>query len=227
MDSSKEKTPLSARVEQQIITMIKENNMKPGDRIENEYDLARRLNVGRGTLREAIKALASRNVLLVRQGAGTFVAPMPGIPNDPLGLTFAKHDRRLALDLLEVRLILEPEIAAMAAACATEQEMKRIESQCDKAQRLIERGESYQQEDVEFHYRLAQASHNQVISTLVPIIHSSALLNIDLTRDELKEDTIRYHRELVRCVRARDAQGAKYAMILHLAENRRYLSVEP
>ncbi|MEA4954406.1 MAG: FadR/GntR family transcriptional regulator [Pseudoflavonifractor sp.] len=218
-----EAKPLSMTVEEQIIQIIKDNELRPGDRLDTEMELSRRLGVGRGTVREAIKGLVSRNILVVRQGSGTFISPRPGVSDDPLGLTFAKQDRRLALDLLDVRLMLEPEMAAMAADRATDYELKRLEAQCAKVERFIRGERPYRQEDVEFHRCIAQASHNQVVGTLVPVIHSSASLNIDLTRNELKENTMRSHRELANAIRDRDPQRARYAMILHLAENRRYL----
>ena len=218
-----EAKPLSMTVEEQIIQIIKDNELRPGDRLDTEMELSRRLGVGRGTVREAIKGLVSRNILVVRQGSGTFISPRPGVSDDPLGLTFAKQYRRLALDLLDVRLMLEPEMAAMAADRATDYELKRLEAQCAKVERFIRGERPYRQEDVEFHRCIAQASHNQVVGTLVPVIHSSASLNIDLTRNELKENTMRSHRELANAIRDRDPQRARYAMILHLAENRRYL----
>ena len=60
-------------------------------------------------------------------------------------------------------------------------------------------------------------------STLVPVIHSSSSLNIDLTHNELRENTVRYHRALAEALRRRDPLGARYAMVQHLAENRRYI----
>jgi DNA-binding FadR family transcriptional regulator len=215
--------PLSAAVQKQIIDMILKNDMKPGDRLPTESELCRRLNVSRGTVREAVKALISQNVLVVRQGSGTFISPRQGVSSDPLGLTFLKHDQQLALDLLDVRLMLEPNIAELAAIRATARELRIIEQQCNTVQELIEKEEPYQQADVEFHRRIAQASHNQVVSTLVPVIHSSATLNIDLTKNSLKGDTIRYHRALANAISSHDPYGARYAMILHLATNRQYL----
>ncbi len=87
-----ETKPLSVAVEEQIIRIIKENELRPGDRLDTEMELSRRLGVGRGTVREAIKGLVSRNILVVRQGSGTFISPRPGVSDDPLGLTFAKED---------------------------------------------------------------------------------------------------------------------------------------
>ena len=218
---------LSASVQERIIQFIIDNDLKPGDRLETEQELAQRLGVGRGTVREAIRGLVSRNILIVRQGAGTFVSPGQGVPKDPLGLTFRKHDRQLALDLLEVRLILEPEIAEMAATRATAAEIRQIENQCSRVQQYIEEETPYQEADAEFHRRIAVASHNQVFTTLIPVIHSSASLNIDLTRNELKQNTIRSHRDLATAIRQHDPRGARYAMILHLAENRQFLLPDP
>lgn len=84
----------------QIIQVILDRNMKAGDKLPNEYDLARELGVGRSTLREAIKRLVARNILTARQGAGTFVSEKNGVPEDPLGLTFMMEEgaENLALD---------------------------------------------------------------------------------------------------------------------------------
>ena len=215
--------PLSASVEERIIQIIKETGMQPGDRLDTEKELAQRLGVGRNTVREAIKGLVSRNILVVRQGSGTFLAPRPGVPDDPLGLTFLPRDRQMAVDLLDVRLMLEPEIAALAAERAGEGDVKRLETQCDRVEKLIREERPYQEADVEFHRCVALASGNRVVATLVPVIHSSAVLNIDLTRNELRENTLRSHRELVEAIRRKDPRSARYAMIVHLAENRRHL----
>jgi GntR family transcriptional regulator, transcriptional repressor for pyruvate dehydrogenase complex len=223
MDADRNK-PLSAAVEEQIIAMIQAKGLKPGDRLENEYELAKQLRVGRGTVREAIKGLVSRNILVVRQGSGTFVSPRQGVPSDPLGLVFAKKDKRLALDLLEVRLIVEPEIASLAAVRATDEDIQRIEFQCSKVEKLIKEKKPYHQQDVLFHQYIAQGSQNQVVKTLVPVIYSSTSLNIDLTHNELLENTIRFHRQLVDTIREHDPQGARYAMICHLSENRKTIA---
>lgn len=92
----------------QIIQVILDRNMKAGDKLPNEYDLARELGVGRSTLREAIKRLVARNILTARQGAGTFVSEKNGVPEDPLGLTFMMEEgaENLALDLQDIRLSL-------------------------------------------------------------------------------------------------------------------------
>ena len=98
-----------------LVAWIVAERLAPGDRIPREEELEEQLGVGRSTVREAVKLLASRNILEVRQGAGTFLSPKQGVTEDPLGFVLVQDKRKLAEDLLELRLILEPPIAALAA----------------------------------------------------------------------------------------------------------------
>ena len=118
----------------QIIQHILELNMRPGDQLPSEYELSKKLGVGRSTLREAIKRLVSRNVLETRQGAGTFVAEKTGVPEDPLGLTFISEgdNIKLALELSDVRMLVEPACAALAADHATSAQVKKMYELCEE-----------------------------------------------------------------------------------------------
>lgn len=225
MDEKKETGKLLTRaVEKKIIKIIKENYMQPGDKLKNEYELAELLNVSRGTIREAIKSLISRNILEVRQGAGTFVSNKNGVPEDPLGLTFIsdiKEDKKVALDLLDIRLMLEPEIAALAAVKGTPKQIKTMLEQCKIVEELIKKGEDYREADILFHKRIAQCSGNRVIENLIPIINSSVSLTINLTEDVFRQNTYKEHRAVAEAIASGDSLGAKCAMIVHLNTNRR------
>ena len=148
----------------QIIQVILDRDMKAGDKLPNEYDLARELGVGRSTLREAIKRLVARNILTARQGAGTFVSEKNGVPEDPLGLTFMMEEgsENLALDLQDIRLMLEPETCAIVARGATPEQIDQMQAYCDEATRLIEAEEDYSAADAKFHQYLAECSGNHV-----------------------------------------------------------------
>ena len=225
MDEKKETGKLLTRaVEKKIIKIIKENYMQPGDKLKNEYELAELLNVSRGTIREAIKSLVSRNILEVRQGAGTFVSNKNGVPEDPLGLTFIsdiKEDKKVALDLLDIRLMLEPEIAALAAVKGTTKQIKTMLEQCKIVEELIKKGEDYREADILFHKRIAQCSGNRVIENLIPIINSSVSLTINLTEDVFRQNTYKEHRAVAEAIASGDSLGAKCAMIVQLNTNRR------
>ena len=103
----KEQKSLVDTVSDQIIQLILEQDMQPGDKLPTEMELSHRLGVGRSTLREAVRRLAVRNVLEVHQGSGTFVSRKKGVPEDPLGLTFIGDGPKVALELSDIRLMLE------------------------------------------------------------------------------------------------------------------------
>lgn len=110
MTLSQEEKGLPQKISDDIIALILEENLKPGDKLPNETLLSQRLDVGRSSLREAMKLLASRNIVTVRQGSGTYIAASPGMVEDPLGFIFIDNKQKLVQDLLEVRFLLEPRL---------------------------------------------------------------------------------------------------------------------
>ena len=92
----------------QISDLIKERNIGIGDKLPNEFELAESLNVGRGTIREAVKLLVARNCLEIRRGKGTFVTEELGKVDDPLGFDFITDKIGLTENLYEVRMHMEP-----------------------------------------------------------------------------------------------------------------------
>ena len=110
---------LTDRVADEIVRSIIGQKLKPGDKLPNEFELAKTLGVGRSTLREAIKTLVSRSVVEIRRGSGTFVSARSGVSEDPLGLEFLTDKVQVATDLLELRFLVEPRLASLAASrCA-------------------------------------------------------------------------------------------------------------
>ena len=125
MMNSLEEKSLPQKISEDIISLILEENLQPGDKLPNETILSERLNAGRSSVREAMKLLASRNIVTIRQGSGTYIASSPGMVDDPLGFTFIGNKQKLINDLLEVRFLLEPPIAAMAATRADKKDRKK------------------------------------------------------------------------------------------------------
>ena len=219
----KNNKPLAEKTVEGLIGIIKGNGLKPGDRLPNEFDLAKMLHVGRSTLREAVKSLVSRNILVTQRGAGTFISSLSGIPTDPLGLTFIERNDEIALAFNEVRLVLEPEIAGLAALNAADGQKEEIVRQCELVEELIKRRAPYYSEDMEFHRLLAQASGNVVMMQLVPILHHAIGKNIDRTNNELAGETVIWHKSIAVAVQRSDAVGARNAMFIHIELNRRMI----
>jgi DNA-binding FadR family transcriptional regulator len=217
------KQTLAEQVAEQILNDIVEKGLEVGAKIPNEFELAEEIGVGRGTIREAVKILVSREILTIRRGAGTFVSERQGLLDDPLGLSLLKDKTNLALDLLSVRLMLEPEIAALAASNAKPEQLKELENLKDQVEELINRGEDHTHADILFHRQIAACSGNLVVEKLIPVINSSISLFVDLTNARLGQETIDTHREITDCIIRKDAEGARCAMYMHLTLNRRVI----
>lgn len=218
--------PLAEQVADYILKFIVDSGLEAGAKLPNEFELAERTGVGRGTIREAVKILVSRNILEIRRGAGTYVSDRQGIVEDPLGLAFIKDKKNLAMDLLNVRLMLEPEIARMAAEHATEEQKDALVRQCDKVEEIICQGKNHMEEDVRLHEMIAACSGNRVMEKLVPVINSSIAVFVDVTNGRLRQETIETHREIVEAIVAGDGDAARCAMNMHLLYNRRAITAK-
>ena len=223
MTLSQEEKGLPQKISDDIIALILEENLKPGDKLPNETILSQRLDVGRSSLREAMKLLASRNIVTVRQGSGTYIAASPGMVEDPLGFIFIDNKQKLVQDLLEVRFLLEPSIAAMAATRADEKDIKKITTLCDEVETLLKNHEDHTQKDIDFHTAIALSSKNVVVPRLIPVINISIPLFVETTGGILRRETIESHREIADAIACRDPLRAQDAMYLHLVYNRKWI----
>ena len=222
MTNSVEKS-LPQKIAEDIIAFILEENLKPGDKLPNETVLYQRLNVGRSSLREAMRALASRNIVTIRQGSGTYIASSTGVADDPLGLSFINNKKKLIHDLMEIRFLLEPSIAALAAMHADDTEIKKICKLCDDVEELLKAHKDHSDKDIELHTAIALSSKNIVVPRLVPVIFRSIPLLIESTGNTLCNETIESHREIADAIAAHDAVRAHDAMYLHLVYNRKQI----
>ena len=178
------------------------------------------MGVARSTVREAIKRLESQNILTVRHGAGSFVTDQPGLADDPLGLDFIEDKERLAFDLLEVRNIIEPAIAALAARHATPEDIAEMESLYNLMEYHILHGQDYLNEDMKFHRTIARASGNLVAPQLAPIITASVEVFTEGTHRALLQETLDTHKAVLEAIKCGDSTWARDAMTLHLSYNR-------
>lgn len=208
-----------------LISYILENKLTEGTKLPNEYELAQQLGVGRNTIREAIRRLVARNILVVRQGAGTFVAAHTGIPEDPLGLTFI-DDPKLALELSDVRMLIEPAAAEQAALYASEAQIQRMQEICEEIRAACVTGESYVNQDLSLHRLIGECCGNTILRNLSNIIADAAAISIRITEDRHRNVAYREHKSLVDAIWRRDAIGARYAMQAHLNTARQDLAAK-
>lgn len=210
---------LSEKVAQQLSDLIKERNIEPGDKLPNEFELAQSLNVGRGTIREAVKILVARNCLEIRRGKGTFVTEEIGKVADPLGFEFKSDKVRLAEELCEVRMYLEPWVAQLAAQRITAEEKEELRKRCRAVEDDINAGVDHYESDNAFHQYIARCTRNSVLSEMIPIITYSIQLFTRFKDAKILNKTITTHRSVTEALCANDAEAAHAAMTEHIAAN--------
>lgn len=214
---------LVPQIEDQLMMYIHQEKIMMGSKLPSEYKLAELFGVGRSTIREAVKSLVSKGILEVRRGVGTFVKSTELVIDDPLGLAHLEDKYRLAMELFDVRILLEPEVAAVTSQNATEEEKLHIKELCDEVEKLYLDGKNHIQKDMEFHACIAKYSGNRVVEVLVPVIHTAVTTFANLTNRKLMRETIETHREVTNAILRGDSIGAKCAMIMHLTYNRQML----
>ncbi len=210
---------LAEQVANGIMNLIQETPYKAGDKLPTEKELCERTGAGRNTVREALKILASRNVLEIRQGAGTFVSEKQGIPDDPLGFSMVNDHVKLTKDLLQVRIMLEPQIAALAAQCAKDHEIKELEEILEEMEAAMKKREDYSELDTKFHTKIAQCTHNIVMENLLPVIGKGvAVFAREVAQTEYDRTWIS-HRKIFCYIRDHKPFEAEMEMQYHLLYN--------
>ena len=210
---------LAEQVADGIMNLIQETPYKAGDKLPTEKELCESTGAGRNTVREALKILASRNVLEIRQGAGTFVSEKQGIPDDPLGFSMVNDHVKLTRDLLQVRIMLEPQIAALAAQCAKEHEIKELEEILEEMEAAMKKREDYSELDTKFHTKIAQCTHNIVMENLLPVIGKGvAVFAKEVAQTEYDRTWIS-HRKIFCYIRDHKPFEAEIEMQYHLLYN--------
>ena len=213
-------TTLPSRVADQLSQLIIDRKLTAEDKLPNEFELAEQLNVGRGTIREAVKLLVARNVLVIRRGKGTYIASNPGEMEDPLGFAYYPDQMRLARDLLNVRIRLEPWFARLAAERSTQEDAKLLRKKCALVEDDILSGRNHLPNDMELHTAIAECTRDLVIPKLIPVITYSVRLFGSLNGNVLLAETIVDHRHIVDAICAHDPDAAERAMLQHLEKNR-------
>ena len=218
---------LSQSIADTLLSMITiEKRFSAGDKLPNENELSEELNVSRTTLREAIRILVAYNVLEIQRGKGTFVTQSAFEQQSNLGqLSDIKVN---AKDLYEMRLIFEPEAAYLAAIRGTDAEIKRILDFGEKIEQEIKSGQDRTDNEHSFHKAIAQATHNEFMNQLMPILYQAIAKGVTLSVMSQKAviDTVNDHRMIMDFLEQRNAEGAKNAMKIHIMHAIRELGIE-
>ncbi|WP_255950681.1 FadR/GntR family transcriptional regulator [Streptomyces odontomachi] len=219
------KTVSSSRVSQviveQIRMLLKEERLKPGDRLPSERDLCVHFGVSRVTVREALRILEASGLVEIRVGArgGAFVTT-PDSRRVGEGLaTLLSLSPLTAAEVTEARLVFELGIVPLIVERATEEDIEALLALCDQHIEAMERGEYTMEMSAAFHIQVASSTHNAAIRMLVESFHGPLLMSLRQAQSvEPKMGKLgsREHRAFVEAVAARDVAGATATMRAHL-----------
>lgn len=202
---------LAECVADEIASMIVvEKRFQSGSRIPNESDFSKELFVSRSTFREAVKILSERGILEVRHGSGTYVCKNVFDTYSP------SHQSGVdALELNEIRLMIEPEAAYLAALRASENELRRIEHYSLAVEEKVLADKDRLSEEIRFHLAIAAAVHNSFMDRIAPTIFDAIDKSENVFNyEEVRQGTILDHRMIVQYLKERVADSARTAMRL-------------
>ena len=162
-------------------------------------------------------------MLEIRRGNGTFVSGRMGVPDDPLGLAFVANPGRLPEELMDIRQMMEPSIAILAAEKATDEDIVELRRCMEAYEEAAALGQDPTPQDIAFHKQIAQCTQNQVLPNLIPVISESIRAFSHLQPPMKVRSTILAHRDIYEAIAARSPSRARDAMNIHLAEALRKL----
>ncbi|HWG01319.1 MAG TPA: FadR/GntR family transcriptional regulator [Trebonia sp.] len=212
---------ISEIIVDQIRLLMRQGQLTPGDRLPPERDLCERFGVSRVTVREALRMLESAGLVEIRVGArgGAFVTvPSSNRVGEGLAdlLTLSVIS---AADVTEVRMILEVGIVPLVCERATEDDLAELEKICERSELALRDGDYTMDISLEFHARVAQATHNPALEMMVESFRGPILMSLKEAREAAPEMGglgTEEHEKFIEAVRKRDADDAARIMREHL-----------
>ena len=193
--------------------------MQPGDLLPPERQLVQMLGVSRGSVRDAIRTLELMGLLEPRQGIGTVVCSPAAKPANPLA-TALLEKRKMVAELIDVRKMIEPPLAARAALHVSRDAIADMEDILVRQEAKVLQGGLGIEEDSEFHYAIALASDNNVLLKVVDVLMDllRETRELSLQVEGRQEKSLAGHRRILSALDRGDAVAAEAAMRRHLQE---------
>lgn len=214
---------LSEEIVDQIKELISRGELRPGQRIPSERELASFLGVSRPSVREAIMVLEAMGFLDSRQGGGTYVRSLADATMaDPLANMVERRDPRMLHALTEVRIGLETWSAYLAAKRAEDSEIERLRELYAIMVEQAADGGWDAEVDFQFHLTITAASHNtlqiHVLDTIQNLFQTTIMVALSefYSKEGYIELLLNHHREILEAIADRDPERARDRMMEHL-----------
>jgi GntR family transcriptional regulator, transcriptional repressor for pyruvate dehydrogenase complex len=217
---------LTETVAEQLLAAIRK--LPPGTKVPSERELTKELGVGRSTVREALNGLAMLGIVEIRHGQGVYATGEAGPAAEPSSIT-AALERGVTHEFVEARLIVEVEVAGLAALRRTDEDLARLAAAIKKQEARLS-GDLSALIDVaaSFNVLLAEAAHNEVLRAMIQSFISLMLERAPkiYSIEGFAEWDIQEHRGIYEAVRDRNPERARELMRVHIEElSKRYEAV--
>jgi GntR family transcriptional regulator, transcriptional repressor for pyruvate dehydrogenase complex len=219
---------------EQVVThirgLIERGELRPGDRLPAERNLAVRLGVSRPSVRAGLRALSAMGVVQPRHGSGTYIPDGPPVlGSEPLSFLAALHGFT-GLEMYEARRILEVGAAGLAAERASEEQLAKLADEMESLYAALQSPQVFLVHDINFHRSVAAASGNPIVASMMEMVSALYYDRRRQTAERASErdlrDAAEAHRRIYEAIRARDAEGARRAMNEHLLQASAYQEQE-
>lgn len=217
-----ETSNIYTRVIHQILTLIRNGSLKPGDQLPSETQLTMQFGVSRSSVREALKSLEVLGILESKTGVGSFVKE--GTLSDAaFSLLHELAEEGGPFEIMEARRAIEPQIAFLAASRRTADDVKAMKQVVNSMEQQVAKGEPTMEVDLEFHLLLAAACGNPVLADCMRLISSrmqkrfwQAMKADSLSVPGRPAVYLGHHRKVLEAIEEQDASRAEAAMLEHL-----------
>ncbi len=215
-------------VYKQLVSLITQGHLKPGDRLPSERAMASELGVSRQSIREAIYRAKTAGLVEVRQGGGAFViSSFKRSLSAPLSILLGERASKV-FEFLEVRRVIEEWCVQRASEAATVADLRKMEKILKKMENSNPPQSQWERMDLEFHSSIAAATHNivavHVMEGLKESFRTYFRVKKYTTRPERKDVVIKQHRDVYEAIRNRNPKDAKKKILVHLAYVERMIS---
>ena len=206
-------------IAEQLRELITKGEFAPGKRLPSERKLAEVFSVSRHGVREALRKLEEQGLVFSRQGDGTYVRIQEEAEGrKPVAAALDRNKCRY-VEVLELRKVFEPQIAAIAARYITEEELQELRRILDEQREEIRQGRNGAEADCEFHKLIATGTRNSVMLEMVIRIHDIVAHSLEFTLENShrRHWAVETHERILKALEERDPETARKEMYEHIA----------
>jgi GntR family transcriptional repressor for pyruvate dehydrogenase complex len=214
------RTTLTADICRKMVSQLIRGTWAEGEKIPAERELCLKLGVGRASLREALKALEIMGMIETRLGDGTYVCKRSDFFSRPLLWAIASSSEADTRELIEARMLIEVELAGLAAEHATEKNLEELAGHLDRMTKASKTPPEFVQADVDFHLAIGRAASNSILMNALQLIRNLLqqwILGAVAVKG-VPEKACAQHQRVLAAIRKKDGAAARREMRKHLQD---------